>query len=147
LKIECTIRRDTTINSPDGRTERVIGSKVQLDNDDGTVEYHFKPEAGGDKHVCEVENEDHAAIFLKITEAYAPADEDSKALAELVKPKALPAEYVPETASVKAFTEEELQALKFPELKKMLVERYGKQLPVSAKKEDFITALLNAQGM
>ncbi len=134
MKIECKL-------------VRTDGTKVQFDNDLGTVEYHFKPETSGGKHVCDVADEDHAAALLKITEAYAPADEDAEALAELVKPKEVLEELVVESTAPLALSQEQLEALKFPELKKMLSERYGKQLPASAKKEDYITALLNAQGV
>lgn len=147
MKIECTIRRDVTLRFENGSTERQVGTKVQFDGDDGAVEYHFKPGEAGEKHVAEVANEDHAAALLKITEAYAPADEDAAALADLVKPKVAADAPVADHSTLSTLTQEQLDAMGFKELKKLLTERFGKQLATTAKKEDYITALLNAQGL
>ena len=63
--------------------KRKNGTKVQLD--DPKREYHFSPESGNfkDPHVCEVEEESHARILLRISGGYrlaegetAPPDED-----------------------------------------------------------------------
>lgn len=63
--------------------KRKNGTKVQLDAP--KREYHFAPESGNfnDPHVCEVEEESHARILLRISGGYrlaegetAPPDED-----------------------------------------------------------------------
>lgn len=63
--------------------KRKNGTKVQLD--EPKREYHFAPESGNfnDPHVCEVEEESHARILLRISGGYrlaegetAPPDED-----------------------------------------------------------------------
>jgi hypothetical protein len=63
--------------------KRKNGTKVQLDAP--KREYHFAPENGNfnDPHVCEVEEENHARILLRISGGYrlaegetAPPDED-----------------------------------------------------------------------
>lgn len=51
--------------------QRPGGSKIEL----GKVTYHFKPEAEGGSHVCEVEDEAHIATLLSIREAYRDADQ------------------------------------------------------------------------
>jgi len=53
MKIVCKIHREN-------------GTRVTFN--DGTA-YHFKPDADGD-HVCDVQNKDHIAAFLRITEGY-----------------------------------------------------------------------------
>ena len=52
--IECLIKRQN-------------GSIIEL----GDIKYHFKANGAGD-HVCDVGNEDHAAILLAIDTAYRP---------------------------------------------------------------------------
>lgn len=52
MLIECILKRPN-------------GTEVDL----GGVNYHFLPDAAG-RHVCEVENEEHVARFLSISEAY-----------------------------------------------------------------------------
>lgn len=52
--IECLIKRQN-------------GSIIEL----GDSKYHFKANGAGD-HVCDVDNEDHAAILLAIDTAYRP---------------------------------------------------------------------------
>jgi hypothetical protein len=42
------------------------GSVVNI----GSIDYHFLPDTDGD-HVCEVAEEDNAALFLAIAEGYA----------------------------------------------------------------------------
>lgn len=54
--------------------KRKNGTKVQLDSP--KREYHFAPESGdfNDPHVCEVAEESHARILLRITNGYRPAE-------------------------------------------------------------------------
>ncbi|UFM64240.1 hypothetical protein LOS78_01835 [Paracoccus sp. MA] len=56
MKIESILKRDG-------------GTKVTL----GTTRYHFKPDEL-DRHVAEVENPDHAKVFLGIPEGYRSLD-------------------------------------------------------------------------
>lgn len=54
--------------------KRKNGTNVQLDSP--KREYHFAPESGdfNDPHVCEVAEESHARILLRITNGYRPAE-------------------------------------------------------------------------
>lgn len=52
-KIECTIRRKN-------------GTHPKLDN----IQYHFEASEGDLRHIATVDNADHIATFLKITESY-----------------------------------------------------------------------------
>lgn len=54
--------------------KRKNGTNVQLDSP--KREYHFAPESGdfNDPHVCEVAEERHARILLRITNGYRPAE-------------------------------------------------------------------------
>lgn len=132
MKIQCKlIRKD--------------GTTVSFDDDDGTVEYHFAPQADG-KHVAEVADEEHAKKLLKITSAYAPADEESIVLADTVVEVALESHFV-DPVSKSVVTAESLEEMAYPEVKRYGTEKYGLNLNAKAKKADWIVAILNAQGL
>lgn len=131
MKIECTLRRPS-------------GTKVQFDNDDGTVEYHFKADAEG-KHIADVADVEHATKLLTISEAYAPADAESAKIAAIVSKKP-EADFADPSVTGKVYDEASLNAMKYKEIKKLAQEKYGIELGADAKVTDYAIAILNAQG-
>lgn len=69
--------------------KRKNGTKVQLD--EPKREYHFAPESGNfnDPHVCEVEEESHARILLRISGGYRLAEGEKGLPDEDVNPSRL----------------------------------------------------------
>lgn len=56
------------------KIRREGGSRIDIDG----VNYHFKPEGKSPEHVCEVEDKEHIARFLAISEGYELAEEAPK---------------------------------------------------------------------
>lgn len=147
MKIECTIRRDVSIRLENDTIQRTIGTKVSFDGDDGAVVYDFKPSSTDERHIAEVGNIEHAKRLLSISEAYAPADDESRKLAAVVVTKKPEDDFVDPAISGKKYTQESLEAMKYKEVKKLAQERYGIELAADAKHADYVFAILNAQGV
>jgi len=145
MKIECTIRRDVVQRLADGTPVRIIGTEVPFDGEDGPVVYHFKPSEGDERHLAEVKDETHARRLLSITESFAPADDEAAKIAAIVG-KRPEDDFADPEITGKRFEEAGLKAMKYPALKKLAVERFGLQLAANASKDEYVVAILNAQG-
>jgi len=147
MKIECTIRRDYTEKQVDGSFERVIGTSVVFDTDDGPIIYQFRPTEKDPRHIAEVGNAEHAARLLSIVPTYKAVDAVPSEVSAILKANApIEEEFIDPRVENKSYTREQLDGMKYPEVKKAAAERFGIALADSAKKEDYVIAILNAQG-
>lgn len=91
------------------KIERILreprGSVVTL----GGQSYHFKPSEEGGPHIADVDNDSHAEVLLRITEAYRPYGDEARAMAAAVVPQPPSQEEI--TAAVAAAAQAEAQAL------------------------------------
>ena len=120
--IECTLKRDG-------------GTKVDI----GNSTYHFVQKDDG-CHVCEVTNEDHAARFLRISEAYRPyktKDIPASIVAKMVA-KAAP---VVEVQAPVEQTESTLDDLSDDDLRDRFHERFDCFPDGDATRDDIIDAI------